>query len=72
MTPIRKHHLKLLQQEEGSVIILVAVTIFLFVMLVGVAVDYSRAQTVQARMQSALDAAGLAAMSELRDPGKYR
>jgi hypothetical protein len=62
---LRNHFLKLLRHEEGGVLILVAVAMFLLVIVVGVAVDYSRAQAVQARMQSALDAAGLDIVAEM-------
>jgi hypothetical protein len=66
----RNYGLKLLRREEGAVLILVAIAMFLFVIVIGVTVDYSRAQAVQARMQSALDAAGLDLVAEasLYDP----
>ncbi len=67
---LRTHCLKLLRREDGAVLVLVGIALFLFVVVVGVTVDYSRAQAVQARMQSALDAAGLDLVAEasLYDP----
>src|ERR1035437_4276171 len=50
-----------IRREEGNVIILVALMAFLLVIVVGVAIDMVRAQTLRARMQYALDAGGLAA-----------
>jgi len=47
--------------ERGSVMILVAASAMLLVGVTGAAVDMSRAQTLQNRLSSALDAAGLAA-----------
>ena len=47
--------------EEGSVFVLVATSVMMLVIATGAAIDMARAQTLQAKMSSALDAAGLAA-----------
>lgn len=49
--------------ERGSVMPIVALSIFSLLAAVGAAVDMGRVQIVQSRMQNALDAAGLAAAS---------
>jgi Flp pilus assembly protein TadG len=57
-----------LRSEEGSVFILVALAAMMLIISTGVAVDMARAQVLQARIQSALDAAGLAAGSVANTP----
>lgn len=47
--------------QEGSVFVMVAVASLLLVIAAGAAIDMARAQTLQAKLSSALDAAGLAA-----------
>lgn len=51
--------------QQGSVMPFVGMGILMLVSATGVAVDMGRAQIVQARMQNALDAAGLAAGSTI-------
>lgn len=55
----------LLQSEQGSALPLVGLGIFVLLGSTGIAIDMGRAQIVQSRMQNALDAAGLAAGSEV-------
>ncbi|HEU5048392.1 MAG TPA: hypothetical protein VFT64_11190 [Rickettsiales bacterium] len=47
--------------EKGSVFVLVALSSLLMIMAGGAAIDMARAQTLQAKISSSLDAAGLAA-----------
>jgi Flp pilus assembly protein TadG len=57
-------HYRVLQDfrsEKGSVFVLVAVAAMMLIAATGVAVDMARAQVLQAKIQTALDAAGLAA-----------
>jgi Flp pilus assembly protein TadG len=49
------------KSERGSVVIMVAAVLFTMVIAMGVAIDMSRGNTLQAKMGSALDTAGLAA-----------
>jgi Flp pilus assembly protein TadG len=58
----------MMRGERGSVIILVGFIAFLLIMSVGVAVDMARAQILQQRISSALDAAGLAAAQTMSTP----
>lgn len=52
---------RFLRNEEGSIFIVVALATMAVVGAVGVAVDIARGQMVQAKLQNAVDAAGLAA-----------
>ncbi len=61
MHSLHKTLRQFIRAERGNVIVLVGVSIFMLVMGVGAAVDMSRAQTLQTRMSTSLDAAGLAA-----------
>lgn len=47
--------------EKGSVFVMVAISSLLMIMAGGAAIDMARAQTLQAKISSSLDAAGLAA-----------
>ncbi|MEI7668898.1 MAG: hypothetical protein WCJ33_02300 [Pseudomonadota bacterium] len=47
--------------EQGSVLILVAASVLMLVAATGATIDMARAQTLQGKIASALDAAGLAA-----------
>lgn len=53
------------KNQEGSVFAIVALSLVAVVGAVGVSVDIARAQMVQAKLQSAVDAAGLAAGATL-------
>jgi len=52
---------RIINDQSGSAIPLIAMGIFSMMSCIGAAIDMSRAQLVQARMSSALDNAGLAA-----------
>ena len=52
---------RLRHEEEGSIFMFIGLGILMLVGATGSAIDMGRAQYVQARMSSALDAAGLAA-----------
>lgn len=56
---------RLLRDREGSLFVVVALSAMAVVGSVGVAVDMGRSQMVQAKLQNAVDAAGLAAGSTL-------
>lgn len=64
----RKDSAEMLRHEGGSVIMLVGFIAFLLIMAVGVAVDMARAQILQQRISTALDAAGLAAALTVGTP----
>ena len=51
----------LLRRNDGSVFLIVALAATVVIGSVGVAVDIGRGQMVQAKLQNAVDAAGLAA-----------
>jgi Flp pilus assembly protein TadG len=51
------------QSERGAVLPLVGLGFMMLITVVGLAVDYGRAQMVQSKLHAALDAAGLAAAS---------
>ncbi len=53
--------LRLLRNEDGSVIPFVALGLLMLIGSAGIAIDMGRVQIVQARLQNSLDAAGLAA-----------
>jgi Flp pilus assembly protein TadG len=55
----------LLQQNAGSVFVIVALSAMAVIGSVGVAVDVGRSQMVQAKLQNAVDSAGLAAGATL-------
>jgi Flp pilus assembly protein TadG len=57
---LRRLH-RLLHSQHGSALPIVALGMFALMGATGVAIDMSRVQIVQSRMQNALDAAGLAA-----------
>jgi hypothetical protein len=54
---------RLFRNEQGSVMPIVALSVFALLSAVGAAVDMGRVQIVQSRLQNAVDAAGLAAAS---------
>jgi len=58
---LRRYWLALAKREEGSVFVMVAASALLLITVTGTAVDMARAQMLQAKISSALDAAGLAA-----------
>lgn len=51
---------KIARDEEGGVLIIVGFVLFTLLLVVGFAVDYGRAQLIQDRIQSALDAGAMA------------
>lgn len=53
------------RDEQGNVFLIAAVSMMALVGLVGISVDVGRAQLAQSKLQSAIDAAGLAAGSSL-------
>jgi hypothetical protein len=57
-----------LAPQKGSVFILVAVAAMMLIAATGVSVDMARAQVLQTRISSALDAAGLAAGATATSP----
>lgn len=57
-----------LSSQKGSVFVLVAVAAMMLVIATGTSVDMARAQVLQARLSSALDAAGLAAGATATTP----
>ena len=58
---LRTLFLQSLHCEQGSVMVMMAASAILLVTATGAAIDMARVQTLQERMASALDAAGLAA-----------
>ncbi len=60
---------RMIRGENGNVLVLIGVSLFLIVMVIGAAVDMTRAQTLRMRLSSALDAAGLAAAAVANTPG---
>lgn len=56
---------KLHRSENGAVAVLVGLAVFLLVLVASVAVDMARAQILHTKIQSALDASGLAAAAAL-------
>lgn len=58
---IQNYLKSIIHNQQGSVFIMVAAAAFMLITATGVAVDMSRAQTLQTKLSSALDAAGLAA-----------
>lgn len=58
---------RLRRDRSGSIAVIFALTIFLIVLVIGLAVDGARAYGVSARVSSALDAAALAAAKMLDD-----
>lgn len=63
MQPLKKLIRRFQQNEDGSMLMYVGFGLMVLVGATGSAIDMGRAQYVQARMSSALDAAGLAAGS---------
>ncbi len=57
--------ISIIRDEQGSVTILTGLLMICMMVIVGIAVDYSRASSLTARVQSALDAAALAATKML-------
>lgn len=57
--------LKMQRSENGAVAVLVGLAVFLLVLVASVAVDMARAQILHTKIQSALDASGLAAAAAL-------
>lgn len=57
--------LKLQRSEKGSVAVLVGLAVFVLLLGASVAVDMARAQILHTKIQSALDASGLAATAAL-------
>jgi Flp pilus assembly protein TadG len=68
MLNVMKKYSERMRSESGSVLIMVGFMIFLLIMAVGVAVDMTRAQILQQRISTALDAAGLAAAQTVGSP----
>jgi Flp pilus assembly protein TadG len=68
MKQLKLFFLTLFKSENGSAILLVSLGMVAMLTAVGAAVDMSRLQTLQARISSALDAAGLAAGATANSP----
>ena len=64
-----KKSYKIFAEQEGAVFILVAVCTLLLIIATGAAVDMARAQTLQAKISSSLDAAGLASGTTVASSG---
>ncbi len=62
---VRQFFSQLGQAREGSVLAITAVTIIVLIGTTGLAIDIGRGQLVQAKLSSSLDAAGLAAGSNI-------
>jgi len=58
---LHQHCRQLLYCERGSVFVLMAAALFMLITVTGVAVDMARLQTLEEKISSSLDAAGLAA-----------
>jgi Flp pilus assembly protein TadG len=56
------------KEEKGNVLILVSLSAFLLILSIGAAIDMTRAQILQLKMYSALDAANLAAGAAAANP----
>lgn len=65
LNTVLRHFRNLQQSASGSVAILVGLGVFLFIIAAGAAVDMARAQILRSKIQSALDASGLAAGAAL-------
>jgi Flp pilus assembly protein TadG len=63
---LREKFVTIPQQEDGAILILVAVSLIIILALLGLAVDVGHFQQVKRTLQNAADAAALAAATEMR------